>query len=94
MYLIVEFARNLALMIANLPSSPYREDNRFRKLAALSKQATVKALDWIIDIGAYSLDSFITPAGNFIAKIINVIKECTEYLADIQFGEYYEQTEA
>ena len=36
--------------------------------------------------------SFITPAWNFIEKIINVINECTVYLGDIQFGERYEQS--
>ena len=92
MYLFVEFARNLALMIANLPSSPYREDNRFRKLAALSRQAGRQAADWIIEFGAHSLVSFITPAWIFIEKIINVIKACTVYLGDIQFGERYEQS--
>ena len=92
MYLFVEFARNLALMIANLPSSPYREDNRFRKLAALSKQATLKASDWIIDIGAHSLVSFITPAWIFFEKIMNAIKECTMYLGDIQFVERCDQS--
>ena len=92
MYFFVEFARNLASMIANLPSSPYCDDNRFRKLAALSKQAIFKASDWIIDFGEYSLVSFITPARIFIEKIMNAIKACTVYLGDIQFGERYEQS--
>ena len=94
MYFFVDFARNFELMIANLTSSPYHNNLRYRKLAALSRRASNKANDWIVEIGTHSFDSCIKPALDFIENILNVIQDSLAYLTDIQILNYCDQTEA
>ena len=93
MYFFVEFAGNLALMIASLPSSSYHNTDRYRKLAALYSEVLLTVNGWNLDIGEKSFACCITPACDFIEILLNIVQENIKHFTDIQLCELCDETE-